>query len=193
MPEEVRILNGQLCFQLFKNGLNNLKRNMHTVNDLNVFPVPDGDTGTNMWLTMKGGMNFVTADLSAAEILQKLAYGALFSARGNSGVILSQFFKGMAVKCEGMEDIDFPAFANALQGGCEFAYAAVANPVEGTMLTVMRDAAAYLQGEKETGSFTASFSGLLCAMRESLRHTPDLLPVLKDAGVIDSGGAGPTH
>ena len=190
MPEEVRILNGQLCHQLLKNGLNNLKRNMQTVNDLNVFPVPDGDTGTNMWLTMKGGMNSVTEGLSAGEILQKLAYGALFSARGNSGVILSQFFKGMAVKCEGMDDIDFSAFADALQGGVEYAYAAVVNPVEGTMLTVMRDAAAYLAGVKENGSFAAAFPCLIDAIRESLRRTPELLSVLKDAGVIDSGGAG---
>ncbi|MBQ3574029.1 MAG: DAK2 domain-containing protein, partial [Clostridia bacterium] len=183
-------MNGQLFYQLLKNGLNNLKRNMQTVNDLNVFPVPDGDTGTNMWLTMKGGMNFASDGLSAGEMLQKLAYGALFSARGNSGVILSQFFKGMALKSEGIADISFAAFADAVQGGCEYAYAAVVNPVEGTMLTIIRDAAEYLAGIRESGSFSENFAGLIEAIRASLRRTPELLPVLREAGVIDSGGAG---
>lgn len=190
MADTLKTLDGHLLYRMLKNGLNNLKRNVHVVNDLNVFPVPDGDTGTNMWLTMKGGMNFVSENQSAGEMLQKLAYGALFSARGNSGVILSQFFKGMAVKCEGIEDVCFSAFADSLQSGCDYAYAAVVNPVEGTMLTIMRDAADYLASEKDSGSFSESFGGLLEAMRCSLRHSPDLLPVLKEAGVIDSGGAG---
>ncbi len=190
MSEELRVLDGQLCYQLLKNGLNNLKRNMQTVNDLNVFPVPDGDTGTNMWLTMNGGIASVSADMASGEIFQKLAYGALFGARGNSGVILSQFFKGMSVKVEDLKDIDFPAFADAIQGGCEYAYAAVVKPVEGTMLTIIRDAAAYIAGVRDTGSFTASFDGLIEAIRESLRRTPEQLAVLKEAGVVDSGGAG---
>lgn len=190
MPETISVLDGEMLYRLLKNGLNNLKRNVHTVNDLNVFPVPDGDTGTNMWLTMKGGMNFVSQGQNAGEMLNKLAYGALFSARGNSGVILSQFFKGMAVKCEGAESISFSMFADCVKSGCKYAYAAVVNPVEGTMLTIMRDAAEYLAAEMDTGSFSSSFDGLLEAIRQSLRHSPELLPVLKEAGVIDSGGAG---
>ena len=190
MPEKVRILDGRTLGQMLRNGLNNLKRNVQTVNDLNVFPVPDGDTGTNMWLTMKGGLNFTAEDQNAGEMLGKLAYGSLFSARGNSGVILSQFFKGMAARSEALEEIDIPAFAETLQGGCEFAYAAVANPVEGTMLTVMRDAAEYMTSNVSFEDFAECFEGLIEEIKRSLRRTPELLPVLKEAGVIDSGGAG---
>lgn len=190
MSEVIRVLDGQRLYPLLQNGLHQLKRNVQAINDLNVFPVPDGDTGTNMWLTMKGGMNFVSRELNAGDMLQRLSSGALFSARGNSGVILSQFFKGMAVQCEGVREIDFATFADAVRCGCEYAYAAVVNPVEGTMLTILRDAAEYLANAKEGGSFGASFEGLLEAIRASLRHTPELLPVLKEAGVIDSGGAG---
>ncbi len=164
------------------------------VNALNVFPVPDGDTGTNMALTMKGALEAVedlAADATASEVAQKLAYGALMGARGNSGVILSQIFRGFANGLGGAPEIDGRDLARALDGARETAYKAVMRPVEGTMLTVIRGAADTAKAESETHPAVVD---VLRAARDgaqvALDGTPDQLDILRQAGVVDAGGQG---
>ena len=167
--------------------------NAQQVNSLNVFPVPDGDTGTNMNLTLTSGVNELKKQTisnigAAAEVLSK---GLLMGARGNSGVILSQLFRGFSKSISGSDKIDANKFAQALQQGVETAYAAVVRPVEGTILTVSKDAAkAALQTAKRGGDLEEVMRDTLSAAKASLARTPDLLPVLKQVGVVDSGGQG---
>lgn len=186
----IEALDGSLLYKVLENGYRNLRRNMSVIDDLNVFPVPDGDTGKNMTMTIEGGIvKGKNRTGMVGEIMQDVASGTLLSARGNSGVILSQFVRGFA---NGMPDHDCltPSdFAAAMHSGVAKAYDAVANPVEGTMLTVMREGAESLDGHS-FGTLEELFEHLIHAMKVSLRHTPELLPVLKDAGVVDSGGAG---
>lgn len=178
--------------QLFCSGYRNLKRNMNTVNDLNVFPVPDGDTGTNMVHTFGGGLNSISGEIShLGQYMKALSQGVLLSARGNSGVIFSQFIHGLY---RGLEDLDTACFgdlAKAFACATQDAYTAVLTPTEGTMLTVIREAADFLaENADRYEDLQAGIGALLEHMKQSLARTPELLAVLKEAGVVDSGGAG---
>jgi uncharacterized protein len=170
-----------------------LQTNKEAVNALNIFPVPDGDTGTNMSLTMTAGVNEMNkhANASLGKLAESLASGLLMGARGNSGVILSQLFRGISKAVSGLEELDTKTFANALQNGVDTAYRAVAKPVEGTILTVAKDAArAALKAARRTSDLVEFWQLVLAEAEVSLQRTPDLLPVLKQAGVVDSGGQG---
>ena len=166
-------------------GAARLEANRQTINDLNVFPIPDGDTGDNMHMTLCGGTSAGPAG-SLGETARTASQGMLLGARGNSGVILSRFFAGIAKGLDGLSDADLPTFIQALQEGVRSAYGAVSEPVEGTMLTVLREGVAAAEG----AGFEAAFQAMVREMKASLDRTPDLLPVLKEAGVVDSGGAG---
>ena len=186
-------LSGALFADMVRGGAGNLRANAQTVNDLNVFPIPDGDTGDNMSLTMEGGdavLRDIASD-SISYIAEKLASGMLLGARGNSGVILSQLFAGIAKGLAGVERADAAALGNAFKMGVKQAYAAVMTPTEGTILTVAREATEYATARinKET-TLEEFFSDFIKEMRASLGRTPELLPILKESGVIDSGGAG---
>ncbi|MCQ2530027.1 MAG: DAK2 domain-containing protein [Lachnospiraceae bacterium] len=172
-------------------GLANLKINKDEVDSLNVFPVPDGDTGTNMMMTFEGGASSVASVFyeSAGELMKTFSRGVLLGARGNSGVILSQFVKGFAMGVEGKKTLKTEDFRQAFGKGVEKAYEAVIKPTEGTILTVMREGFEALQRNCPE-DFNDAVSLLLKEMRTSLANTPELLDVLKEAGVIDSGGAG---
>lgn len=188
-------LDGEGLKELFLGGLANLKLHAKEVDELNVFPVPDGDTGTNMSMTLEGGANAVrdTYFESVSEFMKTFSRGTLLGARGNSGVILSQFVKGLAMGTEGCKTITLQDFYRAFSAGTQKAYDAVLNPTEGTILTVMKDTGIFLEEflpENEGAGFEAMFEAALPVMRESLERTPELLAVLKEAGVVDSGGAG---
>ncbi len=186
-------LNGALFADMVRGGAGNLRANAQVVNDLNVFPIPDGDTGDNMSLTMAGGdavLRDVASD-SISYIASKLANGMLLGARGNSGVILSQLFAGIAKGLDGVERADAAALGHAFEMGVKQAYSAVMTPTEGTILTVAREATEYAVSRiSDSTTLEDFFSNFIKEMRDSLRRTPDLLPILKESGVIDSGGAG---
>lgn len=173
---------------MLRQGAVALGKEKRVINDLNVFPVPDGDTGDNMYMTIKAGCSALEGHLGTlSEIASATSSGMLLGARGNSGVILSRIFAGLA---KGLKDVvvaDTPAFAQAMHAAVDEAYKAVPVPVEGTMITVMREGVA---SADENGDLNRYFATLVEAMKTSLDHTPELLPVLKDAGVVDSGGAG---
>lgn len=172
-------------------GVNNLENHCSVVNDLNVFPVPDGDTGTNMVMTIKNGLYSTKDSDDLGRVAESFAGAAVFGARGNSGVIISQFFKGMANTLKNMQYTDCQGFVNALQLGCEYAYSAVANPTEGTVLTVLKEATEAVNKELDgIDSVDELISKFLTYAKISLENTPNLLPVLHKAGVVDSGGAG---
>ena len=188
----MQYLNGAGLHSLFESGYRNLKKNTDAINALNVFPVPDGDTGTNMVMTFGGGLRSVSADMGSVDVyMQALSQGALLSARGNSGVIFSQFVSGLARGFAGCEQVDFQDFIRAFECAREDAYKAILTPTEGTILTVIREAAAFL---REQGSgycdLRSGFEALLAQMKKTLQKTPDLLPILRESGVVDSGGAG---
>lgn len=187
-----KTLDGEDLKELFTGGMANLKLNAAVIDELNVFPIPDGDTGNNMMMTIEGGVRAVAdSDIKDVyEFSKKFARGALLGARGNSGVILSQFFKGFSMGCEGMSELDTKGFAKAMKAGVDRAYEAVITPTEGTILTVMREGWEYLADHKDIRDFDELFEKLNVRMDDSLEHTPDLLPILKESGVIDSGGAG---
>lgn len=188
-----------ISVKLFKkmvmNGAINLKNNHKKVDELNVFPVPDGDTGTNMSMTVMSGVREMNSCESSSiiEIGKVLSRGALMGARGNSGVILSQFFRGIYVGMQGLthNELTVEDFMVCLENGCKVAYKAVMEPVEGTILTVVREAAENTKADLDN---LKTINQLLKKYREeariSLDNTPNLLPVLKEAGVVDSGGAG---
>ena len=176
---------------LLNSGIKNLDRHRSILNDLNDFPVPDGDTGTNMVMTLKYGFESIkSTTTSLSEIASCFSSGAVFGARGNSGVIVSQFFKGISEALDGADEADPVAFALALQNGCKQAYASVANPVEGTMLTVLKDATSAVIDALPLGDIQEVIDTFLDKARESLQNTPELLPILKKASVVDSGGSG---
>ena len=186
-------MNGNLFRLIAINGCENLKLNYQIVDQLNVFPVPDGDTGTNMKMTIESGINEIinTHDKNIFEISRKLARGMLMGARGNSGVILSQLFRGLSKGFEGFVSVDAIALAKAFDRGVKEAYKAVMKPVEGTILTVAREATEkLLQISSSRMSINEFFKEFVIELRESLQRTPELLPALKEAGVVDSGGAG---
>ena len=188
-------ISGSLFKKMVTNGAINLKNNHQEINHLNVFPVPDGDTGTNMQMTMMAGIKEVSSldSKSIVDVSKILSRGLLMGARGNSGVILSQFFRGVYSEIakikNGSATVD--EFIAALVGGYQMAYRAVMTPVEGTILTVVREAAEHvLRERKSLKSVEDVLNCYLKQARVSLDRTPELLPVLKQAGVVDSGGAG---
>ncbi|KIN33474.1 MULTISPECIES: DAK2 domain-containing protein [Bacillus] len=189
----IRTLNGRTFAEMILAGAQNLSQNASAVDALNVFPVPDGDTGTNMNLSMTSGAREVeqmdTDDIG--KVGSALSKGLLMGARGNSGVILSQLFRGFSKSIETKKEINALEFAAALQAGVDMAYKAVMKPVEGTILTVAKDAAkkAMILAEKET-DITALMTAVTEEAEASLNRTPELLPVLKEVGVVDSGGKG---
>ena len=186
-------LNGEQFKELLTNGALNLKANYEEVDSLNVFPVPDGDTGTNMLRTIQGGVTalngFEVKDLG--ETGKAVSKGMLMSARGNSGVILSQIFRGICKGLEGKKEVDAVQLAAAYKVGVKQAYGAVVTPVEGTILTVFREATE-VASKKVTNESTINefFEEHLKQAAKTLKKTKEILPVLKEAGVIDSGGAG---
>lgn len=172
-----------------------LNKNAEFINSLNVFPVPDGDTGTNMSLSFASGSKYVSESTSAnvGDLAQALAKGLLMGARGNSGVILSQVFRGFAKSVSNKKELTPQDLAQALQGGVETAYKAVMKPQEGTILTVSRKSAeAAKKVAKDGGDIVAVMKDTYEAAEAALKTTPDLLPVLKEVGVVDSGGQGLT-
>ena len=191
--EERKKIDGELFGRMIVGGATNLQANMQEVNALNVFPIPDGDTGENMYLTIHGGLERLNACESEilSERAEAVAQGMLLGARGNSGVILSQLFYGFSEGLKGLENADLEQVGRALLEGVKHAYGAVAHPVEGTILTVAREAAENACGAlTEDTTVEVFFLRYLDEMKKSLEKTPELLAVLKEAGVIDSGGAG---
>jgi DAK2 domain fusion protein YloV len=188
-----RFLNGSEWAAMILAGAEQLSRNVDRVNALNVFPVPDGDTGTNMNLTMSAGVAELkhkpSEDVSrAAEVLSK---GLLMGARGNSGVILSQLFRGFSRALTGQQELTVPLFANALQQGVDTAYKAVVKPVEGTILTVAREAARHgLTVSRRITDLKEWMLEVYAKAQETLARTQEMLPILKQVGVVDSGGQG---
>ena len=189
---ETTVLDGALYARLLRGGAANLKANVTTVNDLNVFPIPDGDTGDNMFLTINAGASSAGDGYdSLSQTAGKAASGMLLGARGNSGVILSRIFAGLAKGLEGVQQANVATLGQAFLSGVKEAYGAVSVPVEGTILTVLKDSVNAANGNINADSTLESyFSDFIAELRESLERTPDLLDVLKEAGVVDSGGAG---
>lgn len=189
----MKLVDGYKFAEMVKMGAYHLKQNADYVDSLNVFPVPDGDTGTNMNLSMTSGAKETEAHVSAhiGETSQALSKGLLMGARGNSGVILSQLFRGFGKAVEEKEALTASEFAEALRYGVQTAYKAVMKPVEGTILTVAKDAAnvAVETAITET-DIIHLMEAILTEAKASLKRTPDLLPVLKEVGVVDSGGQG---
>jgi len=185
-------LTGEHFYRMLAGGLRRLTEQKEFINSLNVFPVPDGDTGNNMVLTVEAALRHTTAPgQSVGDTVGQIAQGALMGARGNSGVILSQIFRGLAQSLQGVERADPQDVAGALETGVKFAYSTVMKPTEGTILTVARAAARYAQRRASEGEDVRSlFEAALTGARKALARTPDLLPVLKRAGVVDAGGQG---
>lgn len=183
-------MNGLLFSKMLRNGAANLEAHCQEVNDLNVFPVPDGDTGLNMLMTVRGGVNMAENE-NLGTFASACAHGMLMSARGNSGVILSQLFKGIAIELSDVAQADAAKLSAALLRGTAQAYKAVVNPVEGTILTVCREAGEYANSRlTEESSLEDLLRDYIVELHASLKRTPDLLPVLKQAGVVDSGAKG---
>ena len=192
----MKTINGHQLNQMIISGANNLFNCYPEIDALNVFPVPDGDTGTNMNLTMtSGSKEVVNIDSSNIyDVARTFSKGLLMGARGNSGVILSQIFRGFAVGLEGKKEIDCYDFADALISAKDVAYKAVMKPVEGTILTVIRESSValrnYVDSLEKPITIKDCMEYLLNEANASLQRTPELLPVLKEVGVVDSGGAG---
>ena len=178
-------INSELYSGMLRQGAASLYKDKTVVNDLNVFPIPDGDTGDNMYMTLKTGENAAKGE-TLSQVADAAAQGMLMGARGNSGVILSRIFAGLAKGLEGLQEADAAAFAAAMSSAVKEAYGAIPVPVEGTIITVLREGAEAATGD----SLEEYFDSLLASMQISLDHTPDKLDVLKQAGVVDSGGAG---
>lgn len=189
----IKYLGGFLFKKMAKGGAERLEKKAEEVNMLNVFPVPDGDTGDNMKMTIESGIaemeNVESDDLAA--VMQALSHGMLLGARGNSGVILSQFFAGISKGLEEAEKADTATLGKALEMGVRQAYSSVMTPTEGTILTVAREAVEYaVSCITKKSTISSFFYDLVEEMHRSLDRTPEILPVLKEAGVVDSGGAG---
>jgi DAK2 domain fusion protein YloV len=192
--ERYRRLDGQILRLLTWAALHWLRTNQQVVNALNVFPIPDGDTGTNMVLTMQSAWDEIasTPERSVSVVAHALAHGALMGARGNSGVILSQLWRGFARSLDKRTEVDAAGLAEALAEARETAYRGVVRPVEGTILTVSTDMAEAARQAIESGTTSGLevLERVVQAAEDSVARTPDLLPVLKEAGVVDSGGKG---
>ena len=191
--QDIKVMGGNLLSKMAKGGALQLRSNAEEVNKLNVFPVPDGDTGDNMRMTIESGVaaieNLETDNL--ADVMKAFSHGMLLGARGNSGVILSQFFAGTAKGFEGVNRADANTLGRALEMGVEQAYASVMSPTEGTILTVAREAVEYAVNRiNPKSTIHTFFADLVYEMHASLDRTPEILTVLKEAEVVDSGGAG---
>lgn len=185
-------INGNDFTAMVLAGADNLRRNVDKVNGLNVFPVPDGDTGTNMNLTLTAGCEELKKKPSShiGKAADALSKGLLMGARGNSGVILSQLFRGFAKHVHDLENVNAQQFAAALQQGVETAYKAVVKPVEGTILTVSKEAAKHATQYRRGGDLLDLMQEVLSKANEALARTPEQLAVLKQVGVVDAGGQG---
>lgn len=192
-PRRISVFDGQDLKKALLAGAEWLEEHHETINALNVFPVPDGDTGSNMSATMKAAVRDIvnSAETSAGVIAAKVAHGALLGARGNSGVILSQTLRGLAQGLDKKTTFNAQDLANALQDASRLAYRAVMKPVEGTILTVVREAAEAARHSAEQGDdLVGLLQEAVIAARQAVARTPELLPTLKQAGVVDSGGQG---
>lgn len=187
------MISSEILKKAFVGGAENISRHAAEVNSINVFPVPDGDTGTNLALTLTGCAEKIRnlPEMGAGALADKIA-GELFrSARGNSGVIFSLIFKGFAQSIEGLDYIDASSLAKGLEAGCNEAYAAIDKPTEGTILTVIRLAASKAVSSAAKGkSSHETFIDAVNGARASLKSTPNLLPTLKKHGFVDAGGQG---
>ena len=186
-------INGLILAEMIDLGSKNLAKNAEKINALNVFPVPDGDTGTNMNLSMSSGAKETAANVveNIGELGKSFSKGLLMGARGNSGVILSQLFRGMSQHIADKKEVNAKEFAEAIQNGVSIAYKAIIKPVEGTILTVAREAAeAGLKAAENTTSVVEVMEAIYAEAQASLKRTPELLPILKEVGVVDSGGQG---
>ena len=190
----MKVITNKILKQLLLSASNNLFNHYPEVDALNVFPVPDGDTGINMNLTLTSGAQEISElneNTDTYTIAKTFAHGLLMGARGNSGVITSQIFRGFASGLEGVNEIDALTLAQAFKMGSETAYKAVMRPVEGTILTVIREASSAMAKKVDEGtSIDKALSILLKEANLSLNRTPELLPILKEVGVVDSGGMG---
>jgi DAK2 domain fusion protein YloV len=189
----IRTCDGPALKRLVAASLGWLEQNYQMVDQLNVFPVPDGDTGTNMLLTLRSAYGEIAENDSpdVSVIADKLAYGAIMGSRGNSGTILSQLFRGFAQVVSGRHEFDAALLAAGAREAVKMAYKAVQTPVEGTILTVAREAAEEIgAAAKQTDDLKAILERAVDSARRAVAHTPDLLPILKKAGVVDSGGQG---
>ena len=186
-------INGLILAEMIDLGSKNLAKNVEKINALNVFPVPDGDTGTNMNLSMSSGAKETAANVveNIGELGKSFSKGLLMGARGNSGVILSQLFRGMSQHIADKKEVNAKEFAEAIQNGVSIAYKAIIKPVEGTILTVAREAAeAGVKAAENTTSVVEVMEAIYAEAQASLKRTPELLPILKEVGVVDSGGQG---
>ena len=186
-------INGLVLAEMIDLGSKNLAKNAEKINALNVFPVPDGDTGTNMNLSMSSGAKETAANVveNIGELGKSFSKGLLMGARGNSGVILSQLFRGMSQHIADKKEVNAKEFAEAIQNGVSIAYKAIIKPVEGTILTVAREAAeAGMKAAENTTSVVEVMEAIYFEAQASLKRTPELLPILKEVGVVDSGGQG---
>jgi DAK2 domain fusion protein YloV len=192
--KHAKAIGGQELREMFNVATGWLEKSSAEIDALNVFPVPDGDTGTNMLLTMRSTMEeaYRAPDHSASAVAQAMAKGALMGARGNSGVILSQILRGLAHGLAAKESFTGADLARALQESSAMAYKGMSNPVEGTMLTVIKDVAnaAESQTSGDGGDLVSMLEAAVGAAGESVAHTPNLLQVLREAGVVDAGGQG---
>ncbi len=195
-PKHISVMNGQDLKRTVMAGHAWLEQHREAINALNVFPVPDGDTGTNMSLTMRAATKEIadSNETSASLIAERLSRGALMGARGNSGVILSQILRGLSMGLEQKATFTAQDFASAMQDASKLAYRAVIKPVEGTILTVVRECAETAQQSAAMENDMATlFGDVVTAARAAVAKTPDLLPTLKQAGVVDAGGQGLTY
>jgi len=193
MNDSTTTVNGSLLGEMTKAALTWLQSNKEEVNALNVFPIPDGDTGINMVLTMQSACDSLSEPTSTnvSEVASQLANGALMGGRGNSGIILSQIWRGIANGLEGLEEFGTKELAIALEQASECAYHNVVKPVEGTILTVIRDASEEaMQVAKDELDIVNLLKKIIVACEQSVQSTPDLLPILKQAGKVDAGGYG---
>ncbi|MBR6736890.1 MAG: DAK2 domain-containing protein [Clostridia bacterium] len=186
-------INGNYFKNMLAGGAQALTENVNVVNELNVFPVPDGDTGYNMLKTLEGGIKKIVnlQDQTISRVISAFAEGSLLGARGNSGVILSMFFKGLAKGLEGVVELSVSDLKSALQTAVEYAYSAVEKPVEGTILTVFKDSATYANENAPEDVGIDGYLGILLeSANKTLAKTKYMLPALTEADVVDSGGAG---
>lgn len=184
-----RVLTGEMLLEMVKSGAECLQEHCDEVNDLNVFPIPDGDTGSNMFLTIQGGANTACSVETISDTAQSIAHNMLLSARGNSGVILSQLFAGIADGFKGLESASLSDIENACKMGVERAYSSVLVPTEGTILTVAKETTNAVSDGNCT-CIEEIIDRCLDEAKKALERTPEQLDVLKQAGVVDSGGAG---
>jgi len=190
---DIKKIDVVLLERMFKQSNQELKRNIELVNDLNVFPVPDGDTGTNMSLTLQSAIESIDSNKSYSieTISKEISKGSLMGARGNSGVILSQIFRGFAKGCEDKEELDAIDLSNAIVKAAEVAYKAVMKPIEGTILTVIRKTGEHaIQFATEDTTIDEIIDYIILKAEKALEETPNQLEVLKQAGVVDAGGKG---